>query len=1249
MRKLILLVTILILLASLVCAENPPVNPVLWWEAEDLTTQFGDFNFAKTGNPTFTPGVFNNALTGCDNSNYLDNSTAWTLPVAPNEHTVCIWIYPDTLVSHSYFEIGGDGGYLVMYSFAEGASMKWRWHTVGDEDATLTTSLSSDWWHFCHVSNGTDYIVYVNSTPTVIGAGTKTIFDDITIEHVSIGRPTEYGGNADVANKFDDLIVFDYALTQEQVSSIMNESYFPAPPTNSSWEVYSNHTVSGERNDSWNTGGEINITDNLITFIVTTNKAANGTCALDQDLNYTAMINLNSNYGFATDASPPTATDLAYTVYDDISVGPHCLYCSFIEVYGNEYANSSSGCLPVRRYTYPNVTLQYPLNASTFNTSKYIMVDHNVSVYLYNASRTDNITNCTVSTNSTGIWKINHTLTHIANDTEINVTLNLSIGSYLWGSTCCNEKNMCNTTKNSTYSIGPIVAKGSLLLDGLNTSRKYEFGTTVNLTIESNCSNCEFCFYIYDNTSRYLNYGCGAGNHSINYTIDILRTIIFNDSTTSKTFNDGKKYYVYIDNRTYLDKILFNISGLAENVSINFTEGFITIPERVNSNGEQEIINFIYAGNSYPIVNITFRSAEIKIIYLNESTFGNLSIAGLLNFTMTAFNLDSGNAFNFTDNFDNKSLFSGNYSENISLYSATNDFEDNKTTWWTGTDTEYDYLIVRGTTEKYLQAFDFGIGEAGIAAEWNNLGSFDMGQAYQFQTVLVSGNAYSCPNGNSVTLDRYIYLSDGTTDVTLWSHTTSVGCAGGASGSRTDYLNISGIKDENNNLKVYLAGVYSKTVSLSSLAPDSRYYLKFKSRGKSTAGGASGSMYFNLFSINQSGISLKMNNSNYSLVSTNYTSEILNETLNTIIRLRLNATVYDDDDTTINYYLSNDNGTTWEEAVNGAVHSFESIGNISRVRFTLATTKVNISPIIYSYSTEVIPSALTGLNIKLGNSPTYDMDLDYELNDTTTPLYYNATDNYLRDYINTTPACNVSNNNITCLIPIQFISDSGGVLEISNMNYTRNINPISLNYWINDLESYDDIPFNLTMDSGTITMNDLKFDFFGSKNITVMVKYINNVIAYWNILVKYSPFDVSIIPQSIDYWDIGPNLHSWIQTYVPPFGNADGDGNPFFNITGENQMNIYLKYNESVNSCATTWFEGMNGTTGILVNITLNDSNQLFINNLSSAINVNISTWTNISCAAENSTLIIPYFCFTSLCPDCVKTQDFNSNCDWII
>ena len=379
-----------------------------------------------------------------------------------------------------------------------------------------------------------------------------------------------------------------------------------------------------------------------------------------------------------------------------------------------------------------------------------------------------------------------------------------------------------------------------------------------------------------------------------------------------------------------------------------------------------------------------------------------------------------------------------------------------------------------------------------------------------------------------------------------------------------------------------------------------------------------------------------MIDSNYSTNATNYTSDSLNITENYIKRAIFNWTFYEPDGTQIIGYGSNDNQTTWEEVTNGVLHIFSSEGKNISMLAQEETTNESISPIIYSYNVNIIPSAISSLDIDVGADGIYDANYSYELNSTSTPLYYTGNDSSFNLYIN--DSCNETD----CLIPISFVSGSGGTILITEFNSTQDICPVSLN---TDYITSNIINLSST---GHINLTDLKFDYHGNKNITASS---SDGLNQFNLTLEvfYSPFNVTILPTGIDYWDIGPKIYSWTQTEIAPFGNANGDGNPFWNITRKNSghsRDIFIRYNDSVDSCVDVWFEGFNNTSGSFFDTSvLSTTSQILVENLTTDYSYNISTLANLSCAAENSTVIIPYFCFHSLCSSCVKTEDWSDDC----
>lgn len=244
------------------------------------------------------------------------------------------------------------------------------------------------------------------------------------------------------------------------------------PPTNSSWKVTSGNVVYGQDTTAWNYGGTINITSDSLSLNVTTDESSNGSCVLDHDWNYTYTINQSPiEDGIPVYKFPLTdTTDHFYIVYDDISIGNHCLYCSFIDSSGNEFTHSSSGCLPVYRLSIsaPNVTLISPADSSADSDG--------IINFTFKAVTDSSLVNCSLFGNWSG-WEIKQTIYNVLNDTTTNFSLvTLPKGSYGWNAECCDENHLCNFSGNN-YTFTVLNQPPSHTTPVLNSSLGYNSTT----------------------------------------------------------------------------------------------------------------------------------------------------------------------------------------------------------------------------------------------------------------------------------------------------------------------------------------------------------------------------------------------------------------------------------------------------------------------------------------------------------------------------------------------------------------------------------------------------------------------------------------------------------------------------------------------------------------------------------------------------------------------------------------------------
>ena len=138
--------------------------------------------------------------------------------------------------------------------------------------------------------------------------------------------------------------------------------------------------------------------------------------------------------------------------------------------------------------------------------------------------------------------------------------------------------------------------------------------------------------------------------------------------------------------------------------------------------------------------------------------------------------------------------------------------------------------------------------------------------------------------------------------------------------------------------------------------------------------------------------------------------------------------------TDITYYLSPDNGTTWENAQSGVVHVFTMGGKELKWMANL-TTHVDIEdpgdystiPIIRNLEILVSKGNPSNISVDLGYDGTSNWNFTGELNATNSTIV-NISSSLISKYL--TDHCI---NEITCLVPVSIYTESSGVLTYRNI------------------------------------------------------------------------------------------------------------------------------------------------------------------------------------------------------------------------
>ena len=880
-----------------------------------------------------------------------------------------------------------------------------------------------------------------------------------------------------------------------------------------------------------------------------------------------------------------------------------------------------------------------------------------------------------VSVNTTRLdileFEINKNLSKNITDQNINktliytVTINGSVSKgIIWSNTRLNLSVPIDTTiiENITITVNDtfvtldenitvnLTAEDFLKLDLLISNRTYEYETNASIT-----SNLGF-IDILDNTGRFTNV-----SSPFDYLIDLLRINNYNDSTTTKTIFASSMLNVSVDARFEIYNMTINISGSAENVSIDINNDSIAdfmITGNVSEN-KYKVTSFVFDNQESQVTNITFFSAGIKVIEFNLTT-NEPTAPGNITFTLTGFDIDNGNALDFNFYFNATDKLNASVNQTINISSPLGIFDNFEID---DTESDWEGTITAGGCGTHTFGFTQGANDNKVFVQGSGTcpgtSSSTPSAAEIVNTVLdlrtnslikMDYGAKNGPIGDCVNTGASLTMLAGDTSV-LINNIAEPATVGDIR------LNITLRRSspDSDIWEKFENGELVGTISTSNLDRGEKWTIKLSESAQSFCLHTQGSVttQSDLFILELGGIYLNKTQLGTSYTNKNgsWESNTIHNTERVINAVWLFVNETKPLGTNIEYFVSTINGSP----DNGSAASYESIipgfrtpitkvkGSGLRIWVNMTTENLDLTPRVHSMNVRVIPTSLQNISVTLGTDEIISLTGTFN-----TTFIYNSSTSIIASYLNVTNC----GTDITCRVPLQIKALSSGEIQFSDLNITKGFNPVSFNTSL--ISNISKINLSISFDAGNLTVNDLRFDYRGDKNITILAHtatYSTNISRL--LRVRYSKFGVSIMPPSIDEWSLAGNLYSSNQNNIPPFGNPDNDGNPFYNVTQliwDHKMNIYIRYNESVNTCQNTTFTGTN-ITGVntTFNVVLNESAKILIQNLSTKGSRNISTFTDVSCSAQNSTLLFPYFCFLSLCSECVITSDWDSNCEFEI
>lgn len=332
---------------------------------------------------------------------------------------------------------------------------------------------------------------------------------------------------------------------------------------------------------------------------------------------------------------------------------------------------------------------------------------------------------------------------------------------------------------------------------------------------------------------------------------------------------------------------------------------------------------------------------------------------------------------------------------------------------------------------------------------------------------------------------------------------------------------------------------------------------------------------------------------------------------------------------TISKYFSADNGITYELIPGDDDTALSNPGkdlkyalyfNLSEEGYftkTSATYEVGIA------SLEGYP---TNIFIDLGNDGIVEGNFSGELNETTGPYYFNIT-NY-NPYGKFTNLRYIAQN--MALFPIAIYSTTVGELNLTNMQYSYDPNPIRINVTniiekLKSLINFGKINISVNATNGTINFTDLKQDYAGG-NFTYEVLAHNSdytINESLNVTYHYSRWDYEFVSANVNWIYFSPP--SPVEQNITPYGQDDST--PILNLTnlGYGGLNATLSiYENSSLECVNTTISLSNNKS---LGFQLNES-WVELTNMSYLETVDIYLFADYNCNYTTWRTFEPYYYF---------------------
>ncbi len=896
------------------------------------------------------------------------------------------------------------------------------------------------------------------------------------------------------------------------------------------------------------------------------------------NINHTDIMKGNTDTICSTTGTTIHTCTLPIANVTTIGLQPFIIGCN--DSSGNENLTSTSGIfyINITDGESPKVDLDVP------SDNAFFILGTNNSEIKFNASSTDNFEqtyNCTGYVNQVQEFSSIH-----ANNSEFNFSKTVGLGTHTWNVTCTDSYNNINSSQRD-FTVEQ-VETANLFLNGQGNDRKYEFRSIAN--ISANCTQtfgltCQIEIDL-DAPGYGFNFSSGDNFTSFLFNITVLRIDNFSSGPSSITLASTDIVNVTSDNKTILQRTAINVTSSGTTTNLN-----ITYENRIKRFfGDLKSIyleqnEFIESGTLKIAANLTYLTAGSNFILSNLT---DIDKPINLTFRLSGFDLDADNEFSYTEFFNDTTEAIG-FNKSLSHHTdaplgVLDNFDINNSRW--------SLNLISGSCGlnynipgKITASCSSGAGNNADIVYSDEAGDF-RNSSKMVTSFDLSGSCSA--EGGSIGYE--LQATDGTSNVILKEFIQFV--AGGGV-SKIENIVIQKVTDT-----IWNVDGDNKDISL--LDFDKQITLLWKS----TFGGfCSGS--FKLDDINWSGgwLNYSNNNGTYKPIG-NLTSKVLNVSKTNITRATLIATVYEPEGTgPIQFYLSNTCNNTqpiFETVTSGVTHTFNTIGNEICWKATL-NSSINItSPIVRKVTVDITPTSIE--NVTVENNGVNKFTHVGTLNSTSGLLL-----------VNFTPVAGQLNT-------IKISSATAGLIQVDNFQMNASINPIVLND--SEFETCSQCVINLSFSGDSITVDGLEWDFLGSWNYSGVARFgtlSNNL----TIQVYYSNFNVSI-PSAYPFYDVFPDTGN--SKNVTPFTQTQA--RPIWNVSNQaydENINIYVKTNETVNACLNSTFSNntnrivevvnesfvwVNGTAIQLANFNLVNNSAVVFNQTDGGTVINSNNYT---------------------------------------